>query len=67
MYFVDSHTPCSEVCDNTLLQIRERERKQRTVIAQLQANNQNLIREVIALKEEIILSGLHDLKAEKKK
>ncbi|KAJ2946334.1 hypothetical protein O0L34_g12371 [Tuta absoluta] len=63
----DSHIPCSEVCDTTLLQIRERERKQRAVIAQLQANNQDLLREVIAMKEELILTGLHDFKFKGKK
>ncbi|XP_049887553.1 uncharacterized protein LOC126381965 [Pectinophora gossypiella] len=63
----DGHMSCSDVCDSSLLQLRERERKQRTVIAQLQNNNQDLLREVIALKEELILSGLTDFNFKGKK
>ncbi|CAH0722665.1 unnamed protein product, partial [Brenthis ino] len=54
----DSFTPCAEICDSTLMQLKERERKQRALIAQLQANNQELLREVLALKEELILEGI---------
>lgn len=40
------------------MQLKDRERKQRALIAQLQANNQELLREVLALKEELILEGI---------
>ncbi|KAG7304511.1 hypothetical protein JYU34_011460 [Plutella xylostella] len=62
-----TYTPCTDMCDSTLTQVKERERKQRQVISKLQENNQQLIREVIALKEEIILSGLTDYKPHGKK
>ncbi|XP_038209171.1 uncharacterized protein LOC119830284 [Zerene cesonia] len=58
-------TPCADVCDATLTQLKDRERKQRTVIAQLQANNQELLREVIAMKEELLLAGITDLRLKK--
>ncbi|XP_046971333.1 uncharacterized protein LOC124538339 [Vanessa cardui] len=58
----DSFTPCADICDSTLMRLKERERKQRAVIAQLQANNQDLLREVLALKEELILEGLGGVK-----
>ncbi|XP_047540650.1 uncharacterized protein LOC125073710 isoform X1 [Vanessa atalanta] len=58
----DNFTPCADICDSTLMQLKERERKQRSVIAQLQANNQDLLREVLALKEELILEGLGGVK-----
>lgn len=64
---VGVYTPCAESCDATLLQLKERERKQKQVIAKLQANNQDLITEVLALKEEIILSGLSEYQIRGKK
>ncbi|KAL0895626.1 hypothetical protein ABMA27_011715 [Loxostege sticticalis] len=54
------HVSCSEVCDSTLLRLKERERKHLAVISQLQANNQELLREVLALKEEIIMGGIQN-------
>ncbi|XP_050354246.1 uncharacterized protein LOC126776031 [Nymphalis io] len=54
----DNFTPCTDICDSTLMQLKDRERKQRALIAQLQANNQDLLREVLALKEELILEGI---------
>lgn len=65
--FTESHTPCSEVCDTTLMSLRDRIRKQHAVIAKLQTNNQELLREVIAMKDELILGGLIDLKHENRK
>lgn len=56
----DVHVSCSEVCDSTLLRLKERERKHLAVISQLQANNQELLREVLALKEEIIMGGIQN-------
>lgn len=54
--------PCSEGCDMTLHQLKEREKQQRAVIAKLQRNNQDLLREVLSMKEEIILGGLQHYK-----
>ncbi|XP_028175081.1 uncharacterized protein LOC114363529 [Ostrinia furnacalis] len=54
------HVSCSEVCDSTMLRLKERERKHLAVISQLQLNNQELLREVLALKEEIIMGGLQN-------
>nr|XP_034840961.1 uncharacterized protein LOC117996925 [Maniola hyperantus] len=59
-----SYTPCADVCSSTLVQLKERERKHRALIAQLQASNQDLIREVLALKEEIVLEGISNVKLE---
>ncbi|XP_023945825.2 uncharacterized protein LOC112051426 [Bicyclus anynana] len=61
----DSYTPCADVCDSTMMQLKERERKHKALIAQLQANNQELIREVLTLKEEIILEGISNVKLKK--
>ncbi|VVC97165.1 rootletin-like [Leptidea sinapis] len=55
------YTPCAEICDSTIVQLKERERKQRQVISQLQSSNQELIREVLAIKEEVLLAGLSDV------
>ncbi|CAH2099804.1 unnamed protein product [Euphydryas editha] len=55
-------TPCADICDSTLIHLKDRERKQKALIAQLQANNQELLREVLALKEELILEGISDVK-----
>ncbi|XP_013193156.1 uncharacterized protein LOC106136983 [Amyelois transitella] len=60
----DTKASCTDVCDSTLIQLRERDRKNRAVIAQLQSNNQELLREVLALKEEIILTGVKGFKLE---
>ncbi|XP_059049335.1 uncharacterized protein LOC131844456 [Achroia grisella] len=57
-------TSCSEVCHSSLLHLKERERKQQAVIAQLQANNQELLQEVLTLKEEILLGGFESLEIE---
>ncbi|XP_053601144.1 uncharacterized protein LOC128669923 [Plodia interpunctella] len=63
----DTRASCTDVCDSTLMQLRERDRKHRAVIAQLQSNNQELLREVLALKEEIILSGVQGFKLDSSK
>lgn len=55
---VSDSPSCSEGCDLTLHQLKEREKHQRMVIAKLQRNNQDLLREVLTMKEEIILGGL---------
>ncbi|KAJ0181253.1 hypothetical protein K1T71_003338 [Dendrolimus kikuchii] len=52
---------CSQTCDLTLLQMKEREKQQQMIISQLQKNNQELLHEVIGLKEDILSSGLSDL------
>ncbi|CAK1548471.1 unnamed protein product [Leptosia nina] len=51
----------ADSCDATLTQLKERNRKQRSIIAQLQANNQELLNEVLSMKEELILAGLNDI------
>ncbi|XP_039765774.1 uncharacterized protein LOC120637816 [Pararge aegeria] len=61
----ESYTPCADICDSTMVQLKERERKHRALISQLQASNQDLIREVLALKEEIILEGISNVKLKK--
>ncbi|CAH0406020.1 unnamed protein product [Chilo suppressalis] len=61
------HVSCSEVCDSTLLRLKERERKHLSVISQLQNNNQELLREVLALKEEIILGGIESFDIDNRK
>ncbi|CAG9782937.1 unnamed protein product [Diatraea saccharalis] len=61
------HVSCSEVCDSTLLRLKERDRKHVAVISQLQNNNRELLREVLALKEEIILGGLDRVDLENRK
>ncbi|XP_052753907.1 uncharacterized protein LOC113523013 isoform X2 [Galleria mellonella] len=58
---------CGEVCDSTLLHLKERERKHQAVITQLQTNNQELLEEVLALKEEILLGGFGNLEIENNK
>ncbi|XP_072935910.1 uncharacterized protein [Epargyreus clarus] len=60
-----TYTPCTKVCDSSLMQLKERERKQRAVISQLQANNQELLRELLSLKEELILTGLSEMQINK--
>lgn len=60
-YFADSHSPCSEICDSTIRQIRERERTQRKIITKLQDSNQGLIREVLELKEVLLLEGIKNM------
>ncbi|CAH2068757.1 unnamed protein product, partial [Iphiclides podalirius] len=57
----DSHAPCSEICDSTINQIREREKNQRKIITKLQNSNQALIHEIMALKEVLLLEGLKDI------
>lgn len=61
--FLFSDSPsCSEGCDLTLHQLKNRVKHQNTVIAKLQRNNQDLLREVLSMKEEIILGGLQHYK-----
>ncbi|KAM3966722.1 uncharacterized protein ACR2FA_012266 [Aphomia sociella] len=62
-----TRTSCGEVCDSTLLHMKERDRKHRAVIAKLQSNNQELLQEVLALKEELLLGGLQGLQIENEK
>ncbi|CAG9575911.1 unnamed protein product [Danaus chrysippus] len=61
----DSYSSCTDVCDSTLMQLKDRERKQRALIAKLQANNQEMLREVLALKEELILEGINSVAIKK--
>ncbi|XP_045454854.1 uncharacterized protein LOC123664336 [Melitaea cinxia] len=56
----DKFSRC-DIGGSELTQLEDRERKQRTIIAQLQVNNQELLREVVALKEEIILEGINKI------
>ncbi|CAK1599928.1 unnamed protein product [Parnassius mnemosyne] len=62
----DHHTPCSEICGSTIMQIKEREKNQRKIISKLQASNQDLLREVLALKEDLIFEGLQDIQLKDK-
>ncbi|XP_068628913.1 centrosomin-like [Battus philenor] len=61
-----SYSPCSEVCDASITLIKDREKKQRKIIATLQANNHDLLREVLTLKEDLILEGLQDINIDNK-
>ncbi|XP_048006018.1 uncharacterized protein LOC125241534 [Leguminivora glycinivorella] len=51
-------TPCSDVCDSTVMQLKERDRGQQVLISKLQRNVQDLVKEVVAMKEKIIIHGL---------
>ncbi|CAF4882769.1 unnamed protein product [Pieris macdunnoughi] len=55
------YTPCADVCDATVRQLKEKEKKYKSIISQLQANNQELLNEVISMKEDLILSGLKNI------
>lgn len=43
------------------MQIRERERNQRKIITKLQDSNQDLLREILELKEVLLLEGIKDM------
>ncbi|XP_063546136.1 uncharacterized protein LOC134754009 [Cydia strobilella] len=51
-------TPCSDVCDSTVMQLKERDRRQQALISKLQSNIQDLIKEVVVMKEKIIIHGI---------
>lgn len=58
--------PCSDTCDMTVQQLKERDRHHKNMIAHLQKTNQELLREVVHMKEEIILGGLKHYKLDDK-
>lgn len=58
---------CSEVCDTTIMRLKERDRKHLAVITQLQNANQELLREVLALKEDIIMGGIQNFEIQERK
>lgn len=60
-------TPCTETCDTTLVQLKERIKKQQATITTMQKVNQDLLHELINLKEDILLGGLDDLQVNDKK
>ncbi|KAL4715217.1 hypothetical protein ACJJTC_007799 [Scirpophaga incertulas] len=51
---------CSETCDFTVRQLKDRESKHLAIITQMQNNNQELIKKVLALEEDIVLEGLNN-------
>lgn len=57
----DGSKPCSDTCDTTLLRLKEREKQQRATIAQLQKVNQDLLHQVLDMKEDLLLSGLSNV------
>ncbi|XP_041974226.1 uncharacterized protein LOC121729695 [Aricia agestis] len=54
-------TSCADVCEFTLSQLKDRERKHKAMIVKLQTSNQELLRELLNLKESLILTGIDDL------
>lgn len=55
-----SFSPCTNICDSTILKLKEKEKKQHAVIGKLQTNNQDLLQEVIALKEDLLIGALNN-------
>lgn len=46
------------MCDDTIKKLKEKDKKQMAIISKLQVNNQELLKEVLALKENILLTSL---------
>ncbi|KAG6452560.1 uncharacterized protein LOC115445103 isoform X2 [Manduca sexta] len=61
----DVSKPCSDFCDTTLMRLKEREKQQRATIAHLQKVNQDLLHQILDLKEDLLLSGLNEVNINK--
>lgn len=53
--------PCTETCDSTLIRLKEKDKQHRTMISKLEKNNQDLLHELLNLKEALLLEGLNDM------